>query len=337
MSTIHKPAVWFPAVRVNTGADVFIQRLCDGLVAKGIRAELTWLPHRAEYCPWSVAVPQPPEWANVVHVNSWLSRRFWPKALPTVVTLHHLVHDPVYRPYRSLFQAAYHELLIRRREWLAVQDADAVITGADYVKHTITDFSGREQIDVIYNWVDGDKFAPRDDAVGHDAGSFSLFMAGSHSRRKGFDLLPSFVQALGPGFEIRYAGGKTGLASSIPGVTELGRIDEDALIREYKACDAVVSLSRYEGFGYTAVEAMACGKPFLGFDTSALSEVVAPGCGELVPLDDVEALAAAAQRLRAAAMVERQAWSGNGRSVALAKFSQANVDKYIEIYLSLMT
>lgn len=337
MSAIREPAVWFPAVRVNTGADVFMQRLCDGLVAKGIRAEITWLPHRAEYCSWTVAVPQPPGWANVVHVNSWLSRRFWPKGLPTVVTLHHLVHDPAHRPYRSLLQAAYHELFIRRREWLAIQDADAVITGADYVKRTITEFSGREQIAVIYNWVDGGKFAPPDDFVGQGAGPFRLFMAGSHSRRKGFDLLPSFARALGSGFQIRYAGGNAKLASSIPGVIELGRISEDALIREYRACDAVVSLSRYEGFGYTAVEAMACGKPFLGFDTSALSEVVAPGCGELVPLDDVEALAAVAHKLRAVAAVERQAWSETGRSLALAKFSQANVDKYIEIYLSLMT
>jgi glycosyltransferase involved in cell wall biosynthesis len=337
MSGLHEPAVWFPAIRANTGADVFIQRLCDGLVAKGVRAEITWLPHRAEYSPWTVAVPQPPGWANVVHVNSWLPRRFWPRELPAVVTVFHLVHDPAYHPYRSFFQTAYHELLIRRRERLIVQDADVVITGADYVKRTITEFSGREQIAVIYNWVDGGKFAPPNDSVVRSTGTFRLFMAGSHSRRKGFDLLPSFVRALGPGFEIRYAGGKARLSSSIPGVIELGRIDEGALIREYQACDAVVSLSRYEGFGYTAVEAMACGKPFLGFDTSALSEVVTPGCGELVPLDDVKALAAVAHRLRAAAMVERQAWSGSGRSVALAKFSQANVDRYIEIYLSLMT
>jgi glycosyltransferase involved in cell wall biosynthesis len=337
MSATHEPAVWFPTIRANTGADVFVQRLRDALVAKGVRAEITWLPHRAEYCSWTAAVPQSPSWANVVHVNSWLPRRFWPKKLPAVVTVFHLVHDPAYRPYRSFFQAVYHELLIRRREWLAIRDADTVTTGADYVKRTITEFSGREQIAVIPNWVDGDKFAPPDNvAVERGSGTFRLFMAGSHSRRKGFDLLPSFVQALGSGFEIRYAGGKTRGISPIPGVIELGRIDEEALIREYKACDAVVSLSRYEGFGYTAAEAMACGKPFLGFDTSALPEVVAPGCGELVPLDDVEALAAVAHRLRAATMVERQAWSDGGRSLALAKFSQANVDKYVEIYLSLV-
>src|SRR3546814_10471771 len=85
-------------------------------------------------------------------------------------------------------------------------------------------------------------------------------MAGSHSRRKGFDLLPAFAHALGSGFEIRYAGGRSKLISPLPNVIELGRISDAQLIREYQACDAVVSLSRYEGFGYTALEAIACGR-----------------------------------------------------------------------------
>lgn len=47
-------AVWFPAVRSYSGADVFTERLCAGLNARGIRAEISWLPLRAEYAPWSV-------------------------------------------------------------------------------------------------------------------------------------------------------------------------------------------------------------------------------------------------------------------------------------------
>ena len=49
----HKPepAVWFPAVRAGTGTDVFTERLVEGLNKRGIRAEITWLPLRAEYAP----------------------------------------------------------------------------------------------------------------------------------------------------------------------------------------------------------------------------------------------------------------------------------------------
>lgn len=325
--------VWIPTIRAGTGADVFTQRLCDGLNARGVRAEITWLPHRAEYLPWTVAVPQPPAWASVVHVNSWLPRRFWPKGLPAVVTVHHLVHDPAFRPYRSALQAVYHALLIRRRELHAIRDAAAVTTVSSYVRQTVAAFSGREDIVVIHNWVDCDKFSPGTDGPSPGNTSLRLFMAGSRSRRKGIDLLPSLARALGPGFEIRYAGGHEDGVSTIEGVTELGKISEDALVREYRACDAVVSLSRYEGFGYTALEAMACGKPFYGFDTSALPEVVGQDGGVLVPIDNVHVLAAALRELRSR-KASGEVEGGKGRNRILACFGETNVDRYIETYLT---
>lgn len=335
MGTEVSPAVWFPTLRAGTGADVFTQRLCDGLNARGIRAEITWLPHRAEYLPDTVMTPQAPAWANVVHVNSWLPRKFWPRELPTVVTLHHLVHDPAYHPYRSILQAAYHKALIRRRELRSIRDSDAVTVVSEYVKRTVIDFSGRQDVDVIRNWIDADRFVPGGDLEPRCDGSIRVFMAGSHSRRKGFDLLPAFVKAFGSGLEVRYAGGKMKSMSPIPNVIELGRISEAELIREYQECDAVVSLSRYEGFGYTALEAMACGKPFFGFRTSALPEVVAEHGGTLVPIGDVDALASAVRGFR-----ERQAQRTdspeNRRNLILEQFGDSNVDQYVEIYSRLI-
>jgi glycosyltransferase involved in cell wall biosynthesis len=335
MSERQLPAIWFPAIRSNTGADVFTERLRDGLETKGFRAEITWLPHCAEYLPWTVSVPKPPMWANVVHVNSWLPRRFWPSKLPTVVTVHHLVHDPAFRPYRSVLQAAYHEFLIRRRELHAIRDAEIVTTVSDYVRRTVSAFSGRKCITTIYNWVDCDKFSPDLNQVPSDGGPLRLFMAGSQSRRKGYDLLPDFVKALGDGFEIRCAGGHVNNTLTVKGVIELGRISEDALIREYRTCDAVVSLSRYEGFGYTALEAMACGKPFYGFSTSALPEIVTAGSGILVPVNDINALVGALHEARAKNMFIREGLM-LGRERALAHFVHANIDKYVESYLSIL-
>ena len=329
------PAIWLPTIRAGTGADVFTRRLCDGLNARGIRAEITWLPHRAEYLPWMMPIPRPPGWANIVHVNSWLPRRFWPKTLPVVVTIHHLVHDPAYQPFRSLAQAAYHNLLIRPRELRAILASNAVTTVSNYVRRTVVAFSGRNDIGMIHNWIDLDAFSPAEPGVARKVGPFRLFMAGSRSRRKGIDLLPAFTAALGPGFEVRYAGGAMNLHSPIGGVVELGRIGQAELIREYRGCDAVVSLSRYEGFGYTALEAMACGKPFLGFRTSALPELIAEGDGVLVPIGDVRALAAAAIGLK-----ERLEETGGagvvGRNRIVQEFSVANLDDYVALYGRLM-
>ncbi len=81
-----KPAVWFPAVRAGTGSDKFTLQLCEALNARGIRAGITWLPHRAEYLPWTVRVPPVPGWANIVHVNTWLHPRFLPRGIPVVAT-----------------------------------------------------------------------------------------------------------------------------------------------------------------------------------------------------------------------------------------------------------
>lgn len=286
------PAVWMPTIRAGTGADVFAQRLCDGLNAYGTMAEITWLPHRAEYLPWSVPVPPPPPWANVVHINSWLPERFLPAKLPVVLTVHHLVHDPLFAPFRSVPQATYHDTIIRRRELRNIRAAAVVTTVSEYVKETVNFFSGRKDIIFIPNWVDA-HFRPGQLRRSIRFPPYRLFMAGSQTRRKGIDLLTAFSAALGKEFKVRFAGSKKPLATKPDGVVELGRVDSAGLIQEYQECDAVVSLSRYEGFGYTALEALACGKPFFGFSTSGLIEVVDSTCATLVANGDVSALAAA--------------------------------------------
>lgn len=336
-SCVPAPAVWFPTIRAGTGADVFTRRLCDGLNAHGVRAEISWLPHRAEYLPWTVSVPTPPAWANMVHVNSWLPKRFWPGGLPVVVTVHHLVHDPAYWPFRSPAQAAYHALLIRSRELQAIRSAAAVTTVSNFVRDTIVAFSGRQDIAVIHNWIDGDVFTPGEQRGGRDDGTFRLFMAGSHTRRKGCDLLPALAHELGPAFEIRCAGGMASQNPSVPNVIQLGRISESELIHEYQACDAVVSLSRYEGFGYTALEGMACGKPFVGFRGSGLGEVVEDGVtGFLSAMGDISAMAVHCRELAAYASVLKSMGDA-GRRRAVADFpGGVSIDAYMALYRRLL-
>lgn len=335
MTSSHSPAVWFPTIRAGTGSDIFTERLCKGLNESGIRAEISWIPSRAEYAPATVPHVRPPAWANIAHVNSWLPRKYWPVNLPVVVTLHHLVHDPMYRPFRSFSQTIYHELLIRPRELAAVMDADAVTTVSEYVKETITAFSKRKQISVIYNWIDTNTFSPGVKQPRPGGDPFRIFMAGTHSRRKGGDLIPRFAHALGSAFEIRYAGGENQPKSSAANIVNLGRLSERQLIDEFQQCDAAASLSRYEGFGYTALEAIACGKPFIGFRTSGLMEVVAEDNGTLVAINDIPALADAARALREK-MPMCSIEVALRRMQFLKRFSKSNIDDYIEIYTRLL-
>jgi glycosyltransferase involved in cell wall biosynthesis len=62
--------------------------------------------------------------------------------------------------------------------------------------------------------------------------------------------------------------------------------------------DLAVMPSRWEGFGLTALEAMALGKPVVASQVSALPEIVVPGeTGLLVPAGDSERLAGALRTL----------------------------------------
>lgn len=76
------------------------------------------------------------------------------------------------------------------------------------------------------------------------------------------------------------------------GLRPLGYVDDGDLPGLYRGASAFVLPSRYEGFGLTCIEAMACGTPVVASNRAALPET----CGDaalLVDPDDHAALAAA--------------------------------------------
>jgi glycosyltransferase involved in cell wall biosynthesis len=58
------------------------------------------------------------------------------------------------------------------------------------------------------------------------------------------------------------------------GLIALGRVERAKLVRLFQAASLFVYPSLYEGFGFPAAEAMACGVPVVTSDTSSLPEVV---------------------------------------------------------------
>jgi glycosyltransferase involved in cell wall biosynthesis len=56
-----------------------------------------------------------------------------------------------------------------------------------------------------------------------------------------------------------------------------GRVSEEDKLRLYQAADLYVTPSIYEGFGLTALEAMACGVPTIATNRTSLPEVVGDG------------------------------------------------------------
>jgi glycosyltransferase involved in cell wall biosynthesis len=81
-----------------------------------------------------------------------------------------------------------------------------------------------------------------------------------------------------------------------PGVVEAGGLGDEDLDALYRGAAALGHPARYEGFGFTPVEAMARGCPVVTTDAACLPEVTG-GAATLVPVGDVDALAAALERV----------------------------------------
>lgn len=336
MTDAREPAVWFSAVRAGTGTDVFTERLAEGLDKRGIRTEITWLPLRAEYAPWTVPVPKPPAWANIAHVNTWLHSRFLPRQLPVVATIHHSVHHSDSKPYKGRLRSAYHHCWIAPNERRVLRRADRVVAVSHFVAETAKHMLLDVPMQVIHNGVDIHRYRPSTiQRVPHMP--FRLLYVGSWMARKGVDLLAPIMRELGEAFELCYTGGEVAVDDKpgMPGnMHDIGRLQsEDAVIAAMQEADALLFPSRSEGFGLAAAEAMACGLPVIATRGSSLVEVVEDGVtGLLCPKDDVAAFAAAARKLAADGDLQERMAGAACIRVSDRFAIDDMVDAYISVY-----
>lgn len=335
------PAIWFPTVRTGTGTDVFTERLVVALRERGLRAEINWLPLRAEYAPWTIPIPRPPAWATVAHVNTWLHSRFLPKHLPLVATIHHAVHHPGSNAYKGGVRAAYHRYWIAPNERRVLNRANRVVAVSQFVADTARQTLLDVPMQVIFNGVDTNLYQPNLNTKKPNT-PFRLLFVGSWMARKGVDLLAPIMRELGDEFVLYYTGGpaaKKDKAGMPTNMHDIGRLFGDKeVIKEMQNADALLFPSRSEGHPLVGIEAMACGLPIIGMQGSSVAEVVNDGqTGLLCPSDDVAALVAAIRKLPTD-LIRLAAMAQAARLNVIKRFSDtAMVDSYVVGYRSLLT
>ena len=102
----------------------------------------------------------------------------------------------------------------------------------------------------------------------------------------------------------------------------------------YNGALALLFPSRFEGFGWPAIEAQACGCPVLCSDAGSLGEVVGDGGFVRAP-DDEEAFAGELGRLLADDAA-RSRWMEAGFQNVTRFRTDTMIDRYIELHEELL-
>ena len=234
--------------------------------------------------------------------------RVWHARRNTEMALGLIYRRLLGRKYKLLFTSAAQRHHTGFTKWL-IRQQDALIAtspqAASYLDGPAT---------VILHGVDTQVFHPAQDkralreSLGLDPDAVMIGCFGRVRAQKGVDLLVRAALRLfadHPKAQMVFTGRITSdnqqftdeLKSEIAaaGLTDrirfLGELPWEDVVRHYQAMDLFAAPARWEGFGLTPLEAMACGVPVVATRVGAYETLIREGeTGSLVPPDDLDAL-----------------------------------------------
>lgn len=231
--------------------------------------------------------------------------------IPVVTTVHHplsIDRGQAFARDRG-FMERYHTAVFYpvAMQGRVIRRLDRVITASRAGLEAIQrDFRVPEQrISVVPNGLDTEVF--RNTGRWRRAAAVLLFVGNTDDVKKGAIHLLEALRRLPADVKLRIVDERPPVKTLLARVVEemglsgrvlfTGRLSSADLVAEYCRCTLLVQPSLYEGFGLPAAEALACGTAVVATDVGAVSEVVTPETGRLVPPADPERLAEAIQVL----------------------------------------
>jgi glycosyltransferase involved in cell wall biosynthesis len=264
-----------------------------------------------------------PEFKNVhYHVIRFplFKRRVWEQVAPQLVGRYdvlHFPHDSSVAWKRGKFVITIHDVkpllfgtLRPRRglnnfvERLLIPDrqeqADHVLTVSECSRRDITErlHFPKERVSVVYPGIDRNQFKPDFSMASQSIPRpYILCVVGSDPTKNVETLLDAFAQLpreLREGHDLVLVGDlrrrqdvrdrvdRLGIAAQ---TKFAGMVDDAQLVSLYQHARVFVFPSRYEGFGFPVLEAMACGCPVITSNAASLPEVVGDAALSADPSD----------------------------------------------------
>jgi glycosyltransferase involved in cell wall biosynthesis len=159
----------------------------------------------------------------------------------------------------------------------------------------------QKAVDVVYNGTDSELFHPMPEV---EKEADLLFVGRTEDRKKGIGTMLEAVSLLPEHITLKIVDGRIpddglvptlirrfGIEDRVTIVNEMQSVPE--LVRQYSTARVALVPSFFEGFGFPASEAMACGLPVVANAAGALPEVVGTDgrAGRLIPERNAWAMA----------------------------------------------
>lgn len=195
-----------------------------------------------------------------------------------------------------------------------------------------------DRLHVTFNPIDFNKFTPPDSRVaavrkmGWDPGKKHLLCVANITYEKGIDILLDaaeklrnenlLLHILGNVPDSPYSRKMISRISAKDNVVMHPPVSHDTIPDYYRACDIFILPSRREGFGISAAEAIACGKPVIATKSGGPEDIVTDENGHLVDIDSSDQIA---DNVRLIVSGKRQYRPDTVRSSIKTKFDSGKI------------